>query len=330
MSIRLLHSTSLSALALALAACGSTANDASPDASLTAPDAPAITGVGNSCATGCIGADVCANSSTTCEHGYCLFDGRGDQFDSYCTMDCSTTGCPAGYHCEDVPFDLDRACVADPAVCGDGVLERGEACDDGNTASDDGCRGDCESTDTPLGDQRRVRTTVTIAGSYVPKGGVATSFSTTSTVDAELNASNDDCNTSFDIAAGSSSSGQWRRFLTHGCADSFEVDPMFTIPYAAGAVPAGYAHLCAYVELPAPDNARLSYCATSNNEQLVVDTATPGTNGMSFAGHFSGTLAYLPNEAIGGCDGLYAPSACPGTIPATLTISGTFEIVNAP
>lgn len=29
------------------------------------------------------------------------------------------------------------------SVCGNGVVERGEACDDGNTASNDGCSGDC-------------------------------------------------------------------------------------------------------------------------------------------------------------------------------------------
>ncbi|ACY13011.1 hypothetical protein [Haliangium ochraceum] len=32
-----------------------------------------------------------------------------------------------------------------PGVCGNGELEPGEECDDGNTASGDGCRGDCQS-----------------------------------------------------------------------------------------------------------------------------------------------------------------------------------------
>ena len=31
-----------------------------------------------------------------------------------------------------------------PAVCGDGVVEGSEACDDGNTADDDGCSGTCQ------------------------------------------------------------------------------------------------------------------------------------------------------------------------------------------
>jgi fibro-slime domain-containing protein len=34
-----------------------------------------------------------------------------------------------------------------PGVCGDGKLGSGEACDDGNTKSDDGCAGDCKSID---------------------------------------------------------------------------------------------------------------------------------------------------------------------------------------
>lgn len=32
-------------------------------------------------------------------------------------------------------------------VCGDGILTQGEACDDGNTASGDGCRADCSATE---------------------------------------------------------------------------------------------------------------------------------------------------------------------------------------
>jgi len=32
-------------------------------------------------------------------------------------------------------------------VCGNGVLEPGEFCDDGNTASDDGCSSDCKTLD---------------------------------------------------------------------------------------------------------------------------------------------------------------------------------------
>lgn len=37
-------------------------------------------------------------------------------------------------------------------VCGDGAVEAGEACDDGNTDDCDGCRGDCSAEETGCGD----------------------------------------------------------------------------------------------------------------------------------------------------------------------------------
>jgi cysteine-rich repeat protein len=40
--------------------------------------------------------------------------------------------------CEEVSCSLDPFCL-----CGDGVLDPNEACDDGNAQSGDGCRGDC-------------------------------------------------------------------------------------------------------------------------------------------------------------------------------------------
>jgi cysteine-rich repeat protein len=325
----MLTCTSLSTIALALviAACGSSAGDSQPDAATTLPDAAVITGVGTSCASGCAGADICANPSTDCEHGYCLFDGRDDSFDSYCTKDCTTTGCPAGYHCESIEFDLTRACVADVASCGNGVVERGETCDDGNTASSDGCRADCRATDTPLGDQRRIRTTATVSGSYVPKDGSATPFSAITSVDGELNASND-CGTGGDIAAGSSSSGVWRRFSAHGCANQLEAYTMFTVPYAVGTI--SPSSLCVALQLPPPDNARLTYCTRASSGQLVVQTASTTATGTNLTGTFQGTLALVPNQAIGGCDGLYAPSSCPATAPATISLAGTFELANAP
>lgn len=36
--------------------------------------------------------------------------------------------------------------------CGDGVVDNGEACDDGNTDDCDGCRGDCKAVETGCGD----------------------------------------------------------------------------------------------------------------------------------------------------------------------------------
>lgn len=45
--------------------------------------------------------------------------------------------------------DTPSACRPDCTIprCGDGILDAGEACDDGNTASGDGCAGDCLSTE---------------------------------------------------------------------------------------------------------------------------------------------------------------------------------------
>ncbi|MCP4445419.1 MAG: DUF4215 domain-containing protein [Myxococcales bacterium] len=60
-----------------------------------------------------------------------------------------------------MPFALERACVADAAICGDGTVQRGELCDDGNTVSDDGCRGDCLALDVPQAEQWRLAATAT-------------------------------------------------------------------------------------------------------------------------------------------------------------------------
>lgn len=46
-------------------------------------------------------------------------------------------------------FEKASACRLDCTVprCGDGILDGGEICDDGNTAGSDGCSADCQSTD---------------------------------------------------------------------------------------------------------------------------------------------------------------------------------------
>lgn len=46
-------------------------------------------------------------------------------------------------------YDSPSACRPDCTVprCGDGILDGGEICDDGNTTSGDGCAGDCKSLD---------------------------------------------------------------------------------------------------------------------------------------------------------------------------------------
>lgn len=61
-----------------------------------------------------------------------------------------------------IPRIDDGVCHLDECVargCGNGVLESGEICDDGNRTSDDGCAGDCLGLDTcpPLGSRLSFR-----------------------------------------------------------------------------------------------------------------------------------------------------------------------------
>ena len=62
---------------------------------------------------------------------------------SQCTDDLL---CPFDTQCADL--GTHSKCV--PLTCGDGIIDEefGESCDDGNTLSGDGCRGDCESNET--------------------------------------------------------------------------------------------------------------------------------------------------------------------------------------
>ena len=58
----------------------------------------------------------------------------------YTGTQCGTNGeCPTGYSCTPT-----RQC----ALCGDGVKENGEECDDGNVLGDDGCSANCTSNET--------------------------------------------------------------------------------------------------------------------------------------------------------------------------------------
>lgn len=63
-----------------------------------------------------------------------------------CQPTCGDGELEAGEVCDDGNTTDGDGCAADCArleFCGDGVLDRGEACDDGNTVSGDGCRADC-------------------------------------------------------------------------------------------------------------------------------------------------------------------------------------------
>ena len=57
----------------------------------------------------------------------------------------STAECPDGFSC------IEGACI-DPSRCGDGVVQSGEVCDDGNTVDGDYCSRDCALRTAVCGD----------------------------------------------------------------------------------------------------------------------------------------------------------------------------------
>lgn len=66
----------------------------------------------------------------------------------HCQRLCRTDGgeCPGGEYCADIFSNTDVGICWKIPVCGDGVLDPlNEVCDDGNTASGDGCSGDCDT-----------------------------------------------------------------------------------------------------------------------------------------------------------------------------------------
>ncbi|MCA9529032.1 MAG: DUF4215 domain-containing protein [Myxococcales bacterium] len=99
----------------------------------------------------CDDTNVCTNDA--CTNGVCVNTAVTCQDDgNECTAascnpatGCSTTGVPAGTACNGGAGMCDGSgtCVANP-VCGDGVHDTGEQCDDGNTTSGDGCSGTCQ------------------------------------------------------------------------------------------------------------------------------------------------------------------------------------------
>ncbi len=87
-----------------------------------------------------------------CATGLCTFDAR--TFDSICTDTCTTDAdCPGGLVCRRAGETYDDApegsyCFPVVHYCGDGVIDAGEACDDGNRADGDGCSSDCSSNES--------------------------------------------------------------------------------------------------------------------------------------------------------------------------------------
>ncbi len=127
---------------------------------------------------------------------------------------------PAPTHCESVGFVTDHACVADPAVCGDGIVERGEACDDGNTNSHDGCRGDCLATDLSTAGLPHVTLSLTMQGTYTSRdGGNVLTLDEPLTLDAALAPYGDmsECNTVLGML---SQVYEWQSLELHACAEA--------------------------------------------------------------------------------------------------------------
>lgn len=322
--------------ALLAVACGGSP-DASADGGLASDAAPAadaytIPGLGDSCATGCAGSDVCANESESCETGWCLFDARDEPWQSYCTADCEAVPCPAGYACEDVPFSLTRACVAEPAVCGDGTVQRGEACDDGNTDSDDGCRGDCAAVDTPLSEQHRMSIDMALTGEHRPdEGGELEPFAIDLAFAGQIGAPGDGCEEPRLAVGGGTES--YSIYWAESCGAGGWARLTLPVPFSEGVSTPNA--VCAAFSIPHPNGdplgAMVEYCANPNDATVVVGEVTGGPAGggaRNVSGSMTAVLTLRRNEAIGGCDGLYGPNDCPD-IEGTVTLSGDFAVQNA-
>jgi hypothetical protein len=138
-----------------VAACGepsaSPTDGGPPTDAVSSVDADVTTSpdLGKTCAMGC-NLDLCVSTtSPECENQTCVWDGRGAGIgDAYCSQSCEDTGCPATYSCLAAEDGTGTFCFADPAVCGDGVRQRGEACDAGaaNGTPASGCAADCQHT----------------------------------------------------------------------------------------------------------------------------------------------------------------------------------------
>lgn len=119
------------------------------------PPRPGEEQLGEPCEGACGSADErkCAISSPDCSNDLCLIDPGHPQI-TYCTVDCTDRPCPGGWRCEDIVSFGDRAvergCIAEPAECGDDVVELGETCD-GDTPEGGRCV-DCQGWESVCGD----------------------------------------------------------------------------------------------------------------------------------------------------------------------------------
>jgi cysteine-rich repeat protein len=93
---------------------------------------------------GCIEPDLVTCGDLTCPVGdVCTPNGCASSGDA---LACS--GLADGTSCTAKPNGFCHGGACRPEVCGDGVIDPGEACDDGNTVSGDGCSAHCDSDET--------------------------------------------------------------------------------------------------------------------------------------------------------------------------------------
>jgi cysteine-rich repeat protein len=110
---------------------------------------------GDGCNEGCRFESGCGDGVVQWELLETCDDGaNGDSFADGCRDDCSANACgdgrlDAGEDCDDGDLDdldgCDASCADEDGVasCGNGVLEAGETCDDGNVDAGDACDEDC-------------------------------------------------------------------------------------------------------------------------------------------------------------------------------------------